>query len=283
MWHLTGTIILLAAEGGDKPSLLEFTWEGFAFAIVNFLILVAILYKLLHKPLLRVLQQRQDDIRNARQEARDKADAADRTRHDYQQKLAGIDQQRDELLSEARHQADAAREELIAKARTEADREVANRRRDWDRQRRDALDALRDDIVDVSLQLARNVLRRLTDDEMEGRLHRQLEEALGKLIMEADDKARDDLFEGDAPARVISAKPLTDAQRTSISERIQTLADGAAKVDFDTDEDLVAGVRIEFSSTAIDATLADVLAVTRERFVELGSASDGDDAGETTS
>ena len=50
--------------------MLEFSWPAFAFAVVNFLILVGLLYRFLHKPILAVLEQRRQGIADAEQAAK---------------------------------------------------------------------------------------------------------------------------------------------------------------------------------------------------------------------
>lgn len=249
----------------------EFTLKSFIFAVVNFLILVVVLYRFLHKPLLRVLEARRKRIEDAQKDAETKTAEAAQAREQYERKLADIDEERDKALSEARRSAEAARDEILEKARHAAEQETANLKRDWERQQRDALDSLREDIVAVSLDLARAALRKLTDSDVESKLLAGLYGQLDELASKADPRTRGDLFEGGAPVRVVSAKPLGPDEQQQIKQRIEPLSDGAVTFDFDTDQDLIAGVRIEFSSMAIDASLADVLAATRERFASLGA------------
>ena len=248
--------------------MLEFTWPSFIFAIVNFLILVALLYRFLHRPLLQVLEKRRHDIEEARKEAEHATEEARAAQKEYERKLASVHEERDTLLSEARREAQNARERILEKAREEADREVANRRRDWERQRHESLQSLQQDLVGISLDLARRILEKLTDADLEARLLAMLERELADLASRTNKEERRDLLAGQAPARVVSAKRLDKKQRLNIQKRIQALSDGPVEVEFDTDGDLIAGVRVEFSSLAVDATLADVLAATQERFSE---------------
>jgi len=252
----------------------EFSWASFAYTIVNFVILAAILYKVLHKPLLDALAKREEGIKDVRRKAEEAAEQAHRTQQDYQRRLDGIEAERDRLLAEARQRADEAREELIARARAEAEREIANLHRDWERQRHDALAAVQQDVVDVALELARRVLAEVADQDVEARLREHLVRELQEMAKTNDKRTLHALFAAEGPVTVLSAQPLDEPERTRIAGLIQALADDAVEVSFDVDEDLVAGARVEFSSRAIDASLADVVVAVRERFAELAPEPD---------
>lgn len=249
--------------------MLEFSWPAFFFTVVNFLILVALLYKFLHKPILDALDNRKRRIEEAGSQAEEKAKEAEATREKYEQQLAGIQEERDKLLSEARHKGDAARDDILAKAREEAERETANLKRDWERQRRDALESLEEEIVKVSLDLAQGVLQKVAGADVESKLRELRQAELAKL---GDSGPAD----AGAPVRVVSAKPLSDEEREQVTGAISALGE-QFQVEFDSDEALVAGSRIEFSNMAIDASLAGVLGEVRERFAK---AAPDQDAGE---
>jgi len=253
--------------------MLEFTPTSFLFAIVNFILLAALLYKFLHKPLLEVLEKRRKGLEDAQREAQEKNAEATEIKGTYERRLAGIEEERDKLLAAARRDAEAAREGLLKDAREEARREAENLKRDWDRQARDALDSLRDDVVTVSLDLAGKVLGQLADADLENRLRESLYTKLNGLVSEGDAHSREDLFSGDAPVRVVSAKPLEELEQRRMTERIRMLAPGSVEVSFETDEALVAGVRVEFVSLAVDASLSDVVAAARERLAAPGPAA----------
>jgi len=261
--------------------MLDFSWSSFAFAVVNFLILAALLYRFLHKPLLAMLDQRKLRVEDARKESEQKTKEAAEALAKYERETAAIGEERDKALSEARKSAQAARDELLANAREEAEKEVANHKRDWERQRRDALEALQDEIVGVSLAMAGRVVKELSDADLEAKVDARLTKRLDELA--ADEVARKGLFEGQAPVRVVSAKALDDGQRRQVSERVRALADGDVEIDFGADESLIMGSRVEFSSMAVDASLAAILAEARERFEQTAEEQAGEAEDEQSS
>ncbi|MBT3379165.1 MAG: hypothetical protein HN742_13450 [Lentisphaerae bacterium] len=237
--------------------MLEFTLTGFVFAIVNFLILAALLYKFLHKPLLDVLEKRRAAIEGAQRKAREAQEAAEKLKQDCDARLAGMEEERDELLAAARRDAATARDNLLEAARNEAERELAGLKRDWDRREREAADALQGALVETSLELVRQILQRLTDANVERKL---LDALLAELVQLKDsDHSPADLFAADTAVRVVSATPLSDGDRTRVSDTITGLADAPPTINFSEDASLIAGARVEFVAVAVNSDLADTV------------------------
>lgn len=237
--------------------MLEFTLTGFLFAIVNFLILVALLYKFLHKPLLDVLDKRRTTIEGAQKAARAAQAAAETLKQDCETQIAGMEEDRDKLLTEARREAAAARDEVLDKARHEAEREIAGLKRDWERKEREATEDLQDALLATSLELTRAILAQLTDHDIETKLLDALLAELAQLGAKGHD--RTELFATDTSVRVTSAVPLGDADRKRLCDAISQLADAPQSVDFSEDPNLIAGVRVEFVALAVDSNLADTV------------------------
>jgi len=273
---VTCLLILAAAEPGGAgrgADMLEFNIWSFLFAMVNFLILVGLLYKFLHGPLLAALEKRRKGIEDARKSAEQKEREAEKARSEYRQKLDEIEQERDRLLSEARNQAEGRREELLKQARAEAEREAVSLKRAWESERREALGAMQEEIADAALDLTGRILGELADADLESRLNEKLLERLAELE-EGDEAERRGLFEAGLPVRVVSARKIARGDRAKMRKAVASLAGQKVDVEFDTDESLVAGARVEFASAAVDCSLADVLAATRERFDELAEEPD---------
>ena len=87
--------------------------------------------------------------------------------------------------------------------------------------------------------------------------------AFGRLAPGAQFRIRDLVIrQGDT---VAEPSRLGEEERHAIGDLVRALTEQQAELSFETDEQLIAGVRVEFSSQAIDSTLADVLDAVRER------------------
>jgi len=250
-----------ASPGGG---MLEFSLTGFIFAIVNFLILIGLLYKFLHKPLLTVLEKRRTAIETAQNEARDRTAKAVETQKDYEAKLAGIKEERDVLLTQAKRDADAQREELLTKSRAQAERETESIKRNWERQKREALEEVQDQLLDTSMGLVNRLLKDLADTNCETKLFATLLHELDTMA-DNNDTDRDTLFAEDTPVRVVSAGTIAEPDRATLTAALEKLATQPVAVVFDEDPELIAGARLEFVSAAIDANVAAILADVRKQ------------------
>jgi len=242
----------------------------FIIAVINFLILVGILYRLLHKPLLGILKKRKDEIEENRASAQKATAEAERVRDDYSQKLQGIHDERDRVLAEAKAQAEKAGESLLQKAAEKAEEETARKRKDWDRERRDAFRSLEDDVVALVLDLSRRVLSKL--DHADGNLHTRLLQGfhseLAALAEKDRRRIREEVRAARGPVRITTARDLDEAARLKIERTVKEIAGTAPPFDYVTREDLIAGIRADFGTLAIDASLGDVLGGLREKYQE---------------
>lgn len=149
----------------------------FVWTILTFLFLLALLAKFAWKPLLEALESRQEGIRKA-------LDAA----HKAKQELEGVQQESAALLRKARQEAEALiaqsradaerlREEMRQKAKSEAEGIVRGAERQIQLETARALQQIRKEAVDLSVQIASKIIRRNISKEDNERI---IDEALAQ-------------------------------------------------------------------------------------------------------
>ncbi|MFO7769249.1 MAG: F0F1 ATP synthase subunit delta [bacterium] len=257
-------------QGGD---ILSFTWQSFAFTVLNFLILVGLLWWLLHKPLLRLLDRRKEEVEEMRIGAGQKAREAEEEKEEYERRREELEEEREEILQQAREEIESRREEILEQAREDGKREVEGLKEDWERRRRQELESLQGDVIDLVVDLGRRMLDRITGEDLDERLRKMLYEQL------------EETGEGDGgppggEVDVISARELDEEAREKIRDRIERVVGGETGIDFDVDEGLIAGVRVEFSSLRVDASLEGMMEVLGERISEAAPVVQGEEGQE---
>jgi len=147
--------------------------------VVNFSILLVVLYYLAYKPLLRAMDQRSERISES-------LAAADRARDEAASSQAAIAEQLNEarregqrLLDQAREAAEGYREEEMVRARQAAEAFVQRARTDIQRERDAALNELRLSFGDLAITAAERVIRRSVDRQAHGELIAQVLEEGG--------------------------------------------------------------------------------------------------------
>jgi F-type H+-transporting ATPase subunit b len=138
--------------------------------IVGFVLLWMLLKKFLWKPAGEFLAQRQQTIQNTIDEAERQRAEMQRMREEYEQRLEEIEQEHRDRIQAAQREAHAARDELLAEARAERDRVVAAGVREIQREKEKALVEIRDQVADLAVLAAAQVIGR----ELDERTHRSL-------------------------------------------------------------------------------------------------------------
>ena len=134
------------------------------WATVVFLALLAILSKYAWGPILGAVEAREDAIQSALDEARGRNERAEELLEEHKAQLADARRQANELIAEGKAAGERVRKELEEKARSEAQGIVERARAEIERERDQALDAIRKESVDLALAAASRLLRENLDE-----------------------------------------------------------------------------------------------------------------------
>lgn len=149
-------------------------WRLLAAQVVNFAILLAVLWYLAYRPLQKLLREREErvaaSLRKAQEiEARAAALTAEEERRRTEAEAAAAT-----IIEEARREARALREELTAAAREEGRRITEQARKRAEGERAAILAEVRRDIARLALAAARKILEREASNKEEGKLVERL-------------------------------------------------------------------------------------------------------------
>ena len=158
--------------GINLPSLIAY--------LVNFGVLLGILFLFAYKPLLRIIDQRADRIRESLEAADAARREADSSREAIEQQINEARREGQRLLDQAREAADRFRGEEMDRARQEAEAFVERARSDIQRERDVAIQEVRSSFGDLAITAAERVIRRSLDPQAHQELIAQvLEEGVG--------------------------------------------------------------------------------------------------------
>jgi F-type H+-transporting ATPase subunit b len=154
------------------PEIHELIW-----GIVSFAVLAFFLWKFAGPALNRMLDARQQAVVGGLQEAEQAKQEAQDLLDDYRQQLANAKDEGNRIIEEARQTAETMRDELMAKASSEADEIVAKARGEVIAERERALTEVRQEVADLSIDLAERVVQGSLDREAQrGLINRYLDE-----------------------------------------------------------------------------------------------------------
>ncbi|WKJ91131.1 F0F1 ATP synthase subunit delta [Methylomonas montana] len=247
--------------------MMQFDWTTFILEILNFLVLVWILQRFLYRPVLAMLDARQQRIKDETERAAQLRNEAEVLRQQYEQRLADWNQQQetsrrqlDEELAQMRSIATENLKQTLAdeeaKLRVRNQTLIAAREAALIREaagaaygqaaamlQRLARPQLTQNIVDVFLQDLAN----MPDSEQAA-----LRKAAAMLIAAS-------------AVEVISAHPLDEATRGAVTQGLAAAAGQTLQLSYKEDPQLIAGLRAVVGECQLHANLADELAFFRRQ------------------
>ena len=138
-------------------------FPSLAIFLVNFLLVLVLLYLFAYKPILRLMDQRADRIRES-------LDAAERARQDaassqeaIQHEITEARREGQRIMDQTREASERFRTEEMDKARQEAEAFVERAKADIQRERDNALEEVRASFGDLAITAAERVIRRSLD------------------------------------------------------------------------------------------------------------------------
>ena len=140
------------------------------WTVITFVILLIVLRKVAWGPILTTLEQREQTIRNALEEAQRARQEGEQLLVQHQQMLADANREVIRLLEQGREEADRLRISITEQAREEAQRLTEVARREIVRERQLAMQELKNTAADLALAAA----GRLLNTAMTSEGHRRL-------------------------------------------------------------------------------------------------------------
>ncbi|CBE70033.1 MAG: F0F1 ATP synthase subunit B [Candidatus Methylomirabilis oxygeniifera] len=160
-----------AHGGGEQPGIINLNMT-LLVQVVNFLILIAVLYKFLFTPLTQFLATRADGIKRSLEEAKAAREAAAQTQKEYEAQILATRREAAAMRESAIREVEEERQRLLKVSREEATRLVTEAKAQIEQEVKRAKAELRAEVVGLSLGVAERVIARsLTTDD-----HRRLAE-----------------------------------------------------------------------------------------------------------
>ena len=151
-----------------KP-LIGLTWEYF-FQLANTVVVFLILKKLLFKPVMKIIKEREDDIAaNIREGEKKKAEGL-AFKEEYEEKLGNAEEEGRKIIDTAVNKAREKSNNIIDDAKKNAETMVKIAKVDIEEERVNSMNEMKDEISDLVILAASKVL----EDEIDEEKHKDL-------------------------------------------------------------------------------------------------------------
>lgn len=171
-------LALAAGEGhADSATLLK----DFLYRLLNFAIVVAVLYLILRKPIKNGLSGRRDEIEKALDEARRAKEEAEAKFAEYDKKLSLATEEIASITAAIKQEAEAEKAKIIANANAMAVKIEQDAEKAADLEVEKAKTALQQEAVQLAVGIAEEVLKKNFTKDDDGRLIDEYMQKVGDL------------------------------------------------------------------------------------------------------
>ncbi len=138
--------------------------------IINFTILLGLLYLVAYKPIMRMFDERSRKIKESMEQAEFIKEQAAQAEEEVKKQLEAAGRQGQEVIARAVRTGEEVRQEAQQEARRDAESLITRARMEIQRERDDAIDELRKEFADLTILAASKVIDRSLDKEAHRRL-----------------------------------------------------------------------------------------------------------------
>ena len=151
-----------------------------ASQLVNFILLALLLYLVLYKPVLRMLNERKERIARSMADVDAAREAAAKAQLEYDRKVADAQRKAQEIIAAAAQTGEKAKADIVADAHREADRIKQDAIADAEQQKVRALADVQSQIAGLSMMATERVLGQAMDEKTQRQLISSFLADLGK-------------------------------------------------------------------------------------------------------
>jgi F-type H+-transporting ATPase subunit b len=164
VFNFAFTAVAFASGGEEHGDLFkEYMWK-----IINFLVLVVVLFKFAKKPLQNFLQQRSETIAKTLQEAKAAREAAEKALREVEGRLKTKDAEIEAIIAAAKRSGEVERNAIIEESARLKEKIVEQAKTNIEFELKQAKEIIKAEAVELAMELAEKKLReKLTQAEQE--------------------------------------------------------------------------------------------------------------------
>ena len=220
-------------------------WFTVVAQMVNFLVLIFLLKHFLYGRIIRAMDQREEKIASRLADAEQKREKAEEEAEEFREKNEELAARKEELLRQARTDAESQKEDLVRKAREEVERLHSRWRESMAREKEDFLGDLRRRAAGQVLAVARRTLAELADAGLERQAVGVFIQRLKGLKPEEREEMKASIGQEAKGVTIQSAFELSGEDRDRLQRAVKEHLRDGLEVTYRTSPDLVMGVELK--------------------------------------
>ena len=210
--------------------------------IINFLILIYLLKRFLFNRIIQIMDEREKQITDRMQDAKTAKETAQKELDEQQRIREELQEKWNEMLAQAKKDAQKKREELVKDARSKIDEEQKNWREAILKQRTAFLRDLRHLSCEQVCQISRKVLSDLAGEKLENQLIENFLIQLGKLTKKEKADFVRFINKDERKVWVNSSFRLNREKESEIRKTLEDVIGDKVEINFKVSHDLICGI-----------------------------------------
>ena len=153
-------------------------WD-IVWTVVNLLLFFILLRIFLFKPVLKVMNEREQKIKDDLDSAQAQREESEEIKAQYEAQLAGVYEEADKIKTATKKIADKEKAQIIAGAHAEAQRMIADAQKTIERDRQEAIESAHNEIAGLAVLTAARVVSKIIDEDSDREYAEQLLSEVG--------------------------------------------------------------------------------------------------------
>ena len=158
---------------------LGINWSTLIAQIVNFVLLFGLLYLFAYKPIMRMLDERSNKVKESMGQAESVREQSERAEEDVKKRLEAAGKEGQEVIARAVRTGEDARQKVQQEAKKDTETLIEKARLEIQRERDEAIDDLRKEFTDLTIEAAGKVI----EQSLDKKAHREI---IDKVLEESE-------------------------------------------------------------------------------------------------
>jgi F-type H+-transporting ATPase subunit b len=140
------------------------------WTVVTFIILMVILRSVAWKPLLKVLKEREEFVKDSLEKAEAARTESEKMFEENKVKMEAAEKEAQEIIAQGREYAEKLKSQLLEESKEEARKMVDSAKDEIARKNQEAFSQLKNQIADIAVQAAEKIIKENLDKEKQEKL-----------------------------------------------------------------------------------------------------------------
>ncbi len=246
---------------------MQFDWFTIIAQLVNFAILVFLLYKFLFKRVTKKMDERKAEIEERFRKAEEMKREYEELRQKLRDKEKRLEDKRSDILNEAEKEAGEERKRIIEEAKNDAEKVKEKWLEDFENEKKKSIEELRKQIGAYVFKTCKKVMKEFASKDFEEGILQKFQEKIKDSIEENEDAMKKAAREAEGRVTVSTVFEIDDGSRGKIKEILDEKLN-IKTVNFERDSTLISGIEMKIDGQVVSWNIKDYLDDIEQDFLE---------------